>query len=451
MVQSIAFGAIWFVNRTYVGVAHWSWAALMQGVALCLFATREVTPDPWISRVAPTSLMVACTVLIYTGSAAFRERKPRLLWPVVIAAPLFGSFTWCVVTEPDFPFRPLFISPILAMFLLLGAGELFGERRHGLRLSAYYCGGLMAAFAVMFIVRALVLPWSGRSLNLLDQSIPQMLTVASVVLWGILLTLGMVLMSSQRQLLDVRQSSEELLRLRSEAWGLERQLLAERGKRQRLGLLRDLHDGLGGITANLAMVSAPGDGKVGGTWGVEQVEQIQHLAYEGNRELRNLMNVLENGETYWSEGLVEMRDHAVKVTEAQRIELEWRVRGEVPAAVVQDVAAMFSLMRVVKEATSNLARHSQARRARVEFAFRKWGLALLIVDDGCGFDPAGLSRGGRGLKHMKQRIEELGGRLRMRARGGAWGVQLGVVLPLPLGLTAGLPGVKNPGQEGDGL
>lgn len=451
LVQSMAFGVMWFVNRGHVGMAHWSGSALMQGVALCLFATRQWTSDPWISRVIPTFLMMVCTMLIHAGAAAFRGRKPRLMWPMAISIPFFGAFTWFVVKDPDFAFRPLLLSPILAMFLMLGARELFGERRPGLRISAYYCGGLMASFALMFMARAFLLPWSGRSINLLDQSMPQMLTVASVILWGILLTLGVVLMLSQRQLLEVQQTNENLMQLRSEAWRLERELLAERGRRQRLGLLRDLHDGLGGITAHLAMVSASRDGKDSGTLEAEQVEQIQHLAVEGNRELRNLMNVLEHGETYWGEGLMEMRDHAAKVTEAQRIVLEWRVRGKVPAEVITDVAAMFSLMRVVKEATSNLARHSRARRARVEFHFRRWGLALLIEDDGRGLEEGVVGKGGRGLRYMTQRIGELGGRLRMRAGAMGAGVRLCAVLPLPLGMRGGLMETEGTRPKGEGL
>ena len=436
----MAFGGIWYVNRSYLGVAHWCGAALMQGLALCLFATRQVTSDPWISRVIPSFLMVICTVLIYSGSASFRQRKCRLRVPILISVPLFAVFSWFVVVEPDSPIRPLFVSLILVMFLLLGARELFGEKRPGLRLSAYYCGGLMASFALMFLARAILLPLFRASLDLMDQSVPQMLTVASIILWSILMTLGMVLMSSQRQLLKVQEANEALMKVKSDAWGLERQLLAERGRRQRLGLLRDLHDGLGGITAHLAMISSSPDGEETGVRETGRMERIQHLASEGNRELRNLMNALERGETYWAEGLVEMRDHAVKVTGVQRIELGWRVRGEVPEGVISDVSAMFSLMRVVKEATSNLARHSSARRARIEFTFRKWGLGILIADDGCGFDAGKLSGRGRGLRYMHQRIKELGGGMSMRTGAGVQGVLLRLVLPLPLAMRAAAVG-----------
>ena len=97
----------------------------------------------------------------------------------------------------------------------------------------------------------------------------------------------------------------------------------------------------------------------------------------------------------------------------------------------------FSLMRVLKEAIGNLVRHSEARRARVHVAFRPRLLGIVIRDDGRGFDPADARAGGRGLKIMRRRIEELGGGFKCRGRDGT---TLCLALPLPLQRAGGSSG-----------
>ena len=95
-------------------------------------------------------------------------------------------------------------------------------------------------------------------------------------------------------------------------------------------------------------------------------------------------------------------------------------------------------MRVLKEAITNLVRHSEARRARVHVAFRPQRLGIVIRDDGRGFDALPARPGGRGLSIMRRRVEELGGRLTQRGRDGT---TLCLTLPLPLQRAAGSSGV----------
>jgi glucose-6-phosphate-specific signal transduction histidine kinase len=70
----------------------------------------------------------------------------------------------------------------------------------------------------------------------------------------------------------------------------------------------------------------------------------------------------------------------------------------------------------------------------VHVAFRPKLLGIVIKDDGRGFDPADSRAGGRGLKIMRRRIEELGGRFKSRSRNGT---TLCLTLPLPLKRSGG--------------
>ncbi len=88
-----------------------------------------------------------------------------------------------------------------------------------------------------------------------------------------------------------------------------------------------------------------------------------------------------------------------------------------------------ALLRIVGEAVANAARHGQARRIRVELAQRPQ-LHVRIVDDGVGFDATSLKelRGRHGIMGMRERAEQVGGRLHVESRPGE-GTEIKVLLP----------------------
>jgi signal transduction histidine kinase len=61
----------------------------------------------------------------------------------------------------------------------------------------------------------------------------------------------------------------------------------------------------------------------------------------------------------------------------------------------------------LREALSNVVRHSGARRVSVQLRRDTTGLRLTVTDDGCGI-PQGVSR--RGLHHLEERARQAGGR-----------------------------------------
>ncbi len=89
--------------------------------------------------------------------------------------------------------------------------------------------------------------------------------------------------------------------------------------------------------------------------------------------------------------------------------------------------------RVTQEALTNVARHAQASRVDVRLALGPDKIRLEVRDNGRGFDPAAAPRppgapGGRGLVGMRERVELLGGTIRMTTAPGA-GTSVVVELP----------------------
>ena len=87
------------------------------------------------------------------------------------------------------------------------------------------------------------------------------------------------------------------------------------------------------------------------------------------------------------------------------------------------------LYRVVQESFNNAIRHAGATELYVELRRSQDVLNLNVRDNGSGFDPVHQNGHGLGLATMRERVELLGGRLRIESRIGH-GTVVSVELPL---------------------
>jgi signal transduction histidine kinase len=201
---------------------------------------------------------------------------------------------------------------------------------------------------------------------------------------------------AQRQVLAMEKQTHQEFQLRMQS-------------QQRL--IRDLHDGLGANSANIELLAERGcreelpDGKNA------TLEQISRLALENSLEVRSLMDSLDSGGMSWSELIEKARRRAALAFDPAGVTWEIAVSGDLPESDLPALAGL-SLLRLLREGSNNILKHSFARTVSVRFGFTPQACDLVIEDDGCGFQ-SDLVRTGRGLKHMRQRIEELGGTLRL--------------------------------------
>ena len=103
-------------------------------------------------------------------------------------------------------------------------------------------------------------------------------------------------------------------------------------------------------------------------------------------------------------------------TENGRIDARVAVDGE-PAELPGEVKT--ALFRVTQEALTNVAKHAGAARVRVVLRFDAEGVELAVSDDGRGFDVdavLGHPTRGLGLRHMRERLAAIGGRLDLQSR-----------------------------------
>jgi two-component system NarL family sensor kinase len=87
------------------------------------------------------------------------------------------------------------------------------------------------------------------------------------------------------------------------------------------------------------------------------------------------------------------------------------------------------LYRIAQEALNNIARHAQAGRVNVQIITSAEQAALVIQDDGLGFDPTQVPPGRFGLVGLSERAKLLGGALELQSEPGQ-GTRLEVRIPL---------------------
>jgi signal transduction histidine kinase len=194
-----------------------------------------------------------------------------------------------------------------------------------------------------------------------------------------------------------------------------------RADEERLRIARELHDSL---THQISVIKVQAEVAVHvarrlGEQVPETLLAIQEAGREASRELRATLEALRDDDTTPPRGL----DDVVELVEKSRtlgLDATLTIDGrqhDVPAAVDRTV------YRIVQEALTNIARHTDATTATVHIDCLPDVLALRIDDDGKA-TPATAPLPGLGLLGMRERVTALGGRLRAEPRdGGGFTVQ----------------------------
>jgi signal transduction histidine kinase len=184
---------------------------------------------------------------------------------------------------------------------------------------------------------------------------------------------------------------------------------------ERRRLARDLHDGvaqeLGFIATRAHELGASADG---------EAKRIAAAAERGLDEARRAIAALTQAVDEPLDVAVAQAAEAVAGRVGARVQLSLDPAADVPATTRE------ALLRIVREAVANAARHAHASSISVELQNGE-GLLLRIADDGVGFDPEA-ANGGFGLTSMRDRARALGGELRIRSTPGG-GTSVEVVLP----------------------
>jgi len=194
--------------------------------------------------------------------------------------------------------------------------------------------------------------------------------------------------------------------------------MAALAERERIG--RDLHDVLGHTLSVIALKSELAS-KLADTDPQRAVQEIRDVERVSRQALSDVRGAVEG---YQKRGLTAEVRAAREALAAANIAFEIdEVR--VPLSAKQETALALTL----REAVTNIVRHSGARRCRAKFDSDGGLLTFTIEDDGRG----GIAPGGSGLDGMRRRIDQVGGRLDIDSRDG---MRLTVTMPRAALLTS---------------
>lgn len=225
-------------------------------------------------------------------------------------------------------------------------------------------------------------------------------------------------------------------RLRHALAKLEQQQALER---ERMRIARDMHDEIGSKLTKIsflsehARVDANSDGPLAG--------KIESIA-ETSRELLQTMDEIVwvvNPRNDTLEHLAAYLSHyADEYFQNTSVECELRL----PQAIAHHPVSSetrHNLFLAFEETLNNVLKHSGATKVRVEMAVKAGKFEIIVTDNGRGFDPNAAAvrrpppgtRGGNGLRNIRQRLADVGGQFEIRSQAESGGTTVTLRIPLP--------------------
>jgi signal transduction histidine kinase len=373
-----------------VSVLALSFAALMRfGLQLM---TPDQVPQAW-ARWLPVGLLVVWEATL-VGSWLLRLAPDYVLlthWEVaaryVLAGPAAMIAAFGIQRHIGQEIRPLNL-PRIERFLNLASLSLVA----------------LALLTGLIVPRATFFPANVLNYGLLEGSIGMPIQVFRSI-FGLLLAYS-VIQALEIFRIETAQALEEAERA---------QVLIE--DRERIG--RELHDGTiqSIYAAGLMLESAayliddsPGEAK-------EKLSAVMKSLNDTIREIRryifDLRGEPEIEARELEEGLAKMlRDLRVNTL----LTVAFDVDGDDPHILTAEQRR--HVLRIVREALTNISRHAQAKRVLVRLQWGMDALRLRIVDDGIGMTNLPSDGKGHGLRNMRERTMLLGGKLNISGQPG---------------------------------
>jgi signal transduction histidine kinase len=186
-------------------------------------------------------------------------------------------------------------------------------------------------------------------------------------------------------------------------------------ERERKRIAADLHDDLGAKLLTIVHTS--------------ESDRISTLAREALEEMRLSVRGLTGKAVRLADALGDWRAEVVSRLAQAGIESEWEAPEDLPQRL--SARAYVQTTRILREATSNIIKHSGATHCAVNARIAEGDFALVIQDngDGIGPDVEGRLDRGHGLASMKNRAKQLQGQCLVES-GPGYGTVIRLTLPL---------------------
>ncbi len=187
-------------------------------------------------------------------------------------------------------------------------------------------------------------------------------------------------------------------------------------EQERKRIAADLHDDLGAKLLTIVHTS--------------QSERISTLAREALEEMRLSVRGLSGKPTRLADALADWRAEAVSRLGQAKIETDWRNPVEENDHLLP-ARDYVQTTRILREAVSNIIKHSGATHCKVRCAISERQFGLTVQDNGRGISHGIDSRldRGQGMSSMKRRAKQMQGQCLVES-GPGYGTVIALTLPL---------------------
>ncbi|MFI6943035.1 sensor histidine kinase [Streptomyces sp. NPDC050418] len=327
---------------------------LLLGMGALSNVVRGETPNPWVGGIG---LLVFNSLYVSVVLQAFDPRA-RDTWWTYAALSGMAAVTYGLAIGYGGPWLALF--PLLSLAV--------GTSLRGRRLA--WTVGVLTCSA------ALTGAWR-------DTDAWSAVTSGYGTLLSGLVTAAILALSEK--VLELRETREELARTAVD--------------QERLRFSRDLHDLLG-HTMSLIVVKSEAARRLAAVDLDKALAQITDIETVGRQALTEIREAVTG---YRESSLTAELDRARDTLSSAGVEPVVRQSGPPPAPVTGALLAW-----VVREAVTNVVRHSGATTCRIDLAGTADSTRLTVTDNGRG---EGAGSPGSGLRGLKERLAQAGGSL----------------------------------------
>ena len=185
----------------------------------------------------------------------------------------------------------------------------------------------------------------------------------------------------------------------------------QRNLRDRLEMVREMHDNFGNVLSGIVRLAEHGerDGAEPAA-ALRVLSQVRHAAQNCLTDVRDFIAAGDPESSLWEDYIVQCRERAAEYFESLHIRLALRSAIDEGCETLRP-PVRYHLTGILREALGNVVKHSKAGQVTLSLDVHAKKAELRIEDDGIGFDVDSVSAGSHGLANMAARAKELGGTL----------------------------------------
>jgi two-component system, NarL family, sensor kinase len=242
---------------------------------------------------------------------------------------------------------------------------------------------------------------------------------------GIFLIIGYLIFRSyqfqQKELLVKEKLKQEQIRLNA-------QIMAQEKERRRIS--EELHDGIGQMLSAVKLNIAAIEG--GELNNQKSLETAIKLIDESCNEIRVISHNMMPSALTKAGLLAALNDFAERISNSGKLAVYFLATDDIPKRLEPEIEV--NLFRIIQELVNNSIKYSQASEIHIQLSMNENGLAVIVEDNGIGFDKTILQKNnGNGWNNIQSRINIMKANLEIDT---SIGKGTAIFIEIPISVTA---------------